>query len=372
MTGKLVVAIIAKLYRLYGVFTSILAILGALLIGVFIILANGDSPLVAYLAMYTGSFGDLYHLASTLANATPLIFTGLSVAVAFKAGVFNIGSEGQLYMGGIAAAVLGIYITGLPSAVHIPLALLGGFLLGGLFGVFPAILKVKTGADEVVTTIMANYVAILFTSYLVNYPLKPASAPMGMTRDIMASAKLPLLYSLSRLNLGFVLALITIVLIWVFFKYSVRGYECRMMGQNINFARYAGLRVNNNIILAMLISGGLAGLAGAVQVLGVQYRFVQDFSPGYGFDGITVSLMAGNNPFGILPAAILFGAMRAGGLAMELATKIPSELSSVLQALIILFVTARGSIASYFENKLASNEQKKQGAIPNLELKGGQ
>ena len=208
--------------------------------------------------MFAGSFSSVYNIANTLSSATPLLFAGLGVAVAFKAGVANIGAEGQLYMGAIVSAIIGIYCK-LPAVLLLPLALLGSFLAGGLYAAIPAVLKVKANTNEVVTTLMLNYVATLFTSYLANYPLKAKGAPLGMTVEIQNAAKLPLLYQGSRFNYGFLLAILAAILVALLFKYTAAGYEMRMLGQNGAFSKYIGVNVGRRMIQGMFLGGGLAG-----------------------------------------------------------------------------------------------------------------
>ena len=335
--------------RLLTPLTSVMALVAALCVGAVVIALNGDSPIQAYGALLAGSFSNMHYLASTLSSATPLIFTGLGVAVAFKAGMANIGAEGQLYMGAIAAAVVGICLP-LPGPILIPAALLASFLAGGLWGSVPAILKVRCSTNEVVTTLMLNYLAQLFTSYLVNYPLKAEGSALGMTVNIQEAAKLPILYAGSRLNVGFLLAAVAAVMIAVLFKYTSMGYEMRLAGENPTFARYIGVNTGRRMVQGMFLGGGLAGLGGAILVLGIQYKFVQDISPGYGFDGLTIALMAMFNSYAVLPISILFGALRAGGVTMELNTNVPSELSQVIQATIILFIAAQASFAGYLND----------------------
>lgn len=344
------------------IFVSLFAFILSMLVGGILILVNGDNPIVAYASLLKGAFSSLDSIANTLATSTQLIFTGLAVAVAFKNGFANIGAEGQLYVGAMAAAIVGIFIP-LPGFLLLPLALIVAFVAGGLYGMVPAILKLKSGTNEVVTTLMLNYVAILFTSYLVNYPLKAPGAPIGMTKNIQTGAKLPVLYQGSRFNVGFIIAITASILVYCYFKYAVKGYEMRVSGQNTEFASYLGIPVGKNIILSMFISGGLAGLGGAALVLGIQYRFVQDISPGYGFDGLTIGLMANFNAIAIIPFAILFGALRSGSLTMELLTNIPSELSIVIQALVILFMSSENSVTKYFKELLEKRESFKRQEI---------
>jgi simple sugar transport system permease protein len=323
---------------------SILSIMLAICIGAVIILLNGDNPLQAYLTMFQKSLGSAETLAASLAVATPLIFTGLSVATAFRTGMDNIGSEGQLYMGAFAAAWIGISFKGLWGPLHIFLALLAGIVAGGLWAWIFGWLKVRFNVDLVVTTIMANYLAILFTSYLANYPFKPPNAPIGSTAFVPDDTRLFQFFPFSTLNIGFLIALGCLLAFGLFFHYSRYGFEWKTVGYNQAFARFIGIDVNRAKNWAMFVSGAFAGIAGAVEVLGVQGRFVQNMSPGYGYDGILVALLAGNTAPGILAVAILFGALRIGGIGVEQTTNVPSELSQVLQSIIILLVAGQAII----------------------------
>jgi general nucleoside transport system permease protein len=328
-------------------FSPLISILLAFLLGAILILLNGDSPLKAYQAMLATSIGSLERLAITLAVATPLILTGLGAAVAFKAGVFNIGLEGQLYLGAFAGALVGLSIKGLWAPLHVGLAVAAGILAGGLWAWLFGWLKVKWNVNEVVSTIMSNYVAILFTSYLANYPFKPPTAAIGSTDYILPSAELPQVFSFATLNAGFFIALVAVILYWFVFRYTTIGYEWKTVGLNALFARYIGMKANRQILLVMFVSGALAGLAGAIEVLGVQRRFVQNMSPGYGYDGILVALLANNSGPGALAVAILFGILRVGGIGVEQDTNVPSELSQVLQAAIILLLAAQIGLARF-------------------------
>jgi ABC-type uncharacterized transport system permease subunit len=323
------------------------AILLSILIGSLIIYITGDNPLVAYSALFTAALGSPEAIAGTLAKSTPLILTGLSAAIAFRSGVINIGGEGQLYMGAIAAALVGVYVTGLSPWLHVPLALLAGVIAGGLWAAPFEWFRTQFGADELVTTTLANYIAILFTTYLVSYPFKKPGSPLGMTENIQPSSFLFRLVERGRLNLGFVIAVLLCIALWFVLNRSSLGYELRMTGANPRFSRYIGISVNRRQVEAMAISGALAGLAGAVEVLGVQHRFIQDISPGWGFDGILVALLAMNNPLGILLVGPLFGVLKSGGLGMEAATNVPSELSQVLQSIIILLVAAEVGVTFF-------------------------
>lgn len=327
--------------------TLLLALLLSFILGAIIIRASGDSPLATYYAMLAGAFGSKSRLASTLAKATPLILTGLAASVASSAGVRNIGIEGQLYLGGFAAAWVGFTVGGIPSALHVLLCLVAAALAGAAWAFVPAFLKVRSNTNEIVVTIMANYVAILFTGYLVNYPFKAPGSVRSATVFIAKSAELPRLVSLSRFSLGFFIAVGMLALIHYMMTKTTLGYELKMVGLNPEFAQYGGIQTGGAMLTAMLISGALGGIAGAVEVMGVHHRFIDNLSLGYGYEGLLIALIAGGNPIRVFLVAIIFGALRTGAIGMEQVTSIPSELSSVIQSLIILCVAAQAAFRAF-------------------------
>jgi simple sugar transport system permease protein len=315
-----------------------LAILAALLIGALIMVFNGQNPLIGYSSLIAGAFGSKYKVATTFAKTVPLILTGLATAISFKSGIFNIGGEGQLYLGAFAAAYVGFTFTNLPVVVAVLLAILASSIVGAVYAFIPAVLKVKYKVDEVITTIMLNSVAILFTNYLVNYPFAADQGKMGGTNMIDAAYKFPKLVRLSKLNTSiFYTALIALALYYLIQKTSF-GYNFKMVGENGIFAKYAGINNSRYMIVAMLISGALCGIAGAFEVYGSHYRFLQNISPGYAFDGMLVALIVRNNPVGIIFMSIFFAALKTGSTSMEVATGIPSEMVLVIQSIIILFI----------------------------------
>lgn len=315
------------------------SVLLALLIGAIVLIVSDASPLAAYSALFEGAFGDMQALGRTLEKATPLIFSGLAVAFAFKAGLFNIGAQGQLIFGALTAAVVGFGVPGLPPLIHAPLALLLGALAGALYGAIPGALKTYTGAHEVITTIMLNYVAINITDYLANGPLKDTSPGniVARTPAILSSARIP---AISGIPLGFVIALLMAVLAWWLLWHTTLGYEIRTVGLNPSAARYAGIAVSRTIILTMVLSGLLAGMGGAIETQGVIGRFQPGFNVGLGFDGITIALLGKTHPIGVIPAAILVGAMRAGSSRMQFDADVATEIIDVILAVILFFVAA--------------------------------
>jgi simple sugar transport system permease protein len=291
-------------------------------------------------------------ISETILAATPLIFTGLAVALGFRSGLFNIGAEGQLYLGAIVATFVGFSLHGLPWFVHLPLTIAAGFLGGALWGFIPGLLKARTGAHEVIVTIMLNYIAYSLVTWILRQPFyqRPGrSDPVSPIID-PAAVLAPLVDGL-RMNWGFVLALIAAAVVsWLLFR-STLGFEFRAVGFNPSGARYAGMNISRTLILTMSICGGLAGLAGATEIIGVNKAMTPGFSPGYGFDGIAIALLGGSSPLGVVLAALLFGGLRAGATPMQAATGIPIDLVVVIQALVIMFVAAPALIREIYRIK---------------------
>jgi len=317
----------------------IAAVLLASLVIAILLIVSGASPSEAYAALIKGSFGSAAAFTRTLEKATPLIFSGLAVAFAFKAGLFNIGAQGQLLLGAITAAWLGFAIQGLPAWIHAPLALLGGALVGGLYGAIPGALKTFTGAHEVIVTIMLNFIAINLTDYLADGPFKDTSFGniVAQTPKVQPSAEIG---SIGSFPIGFLIGLVFCVVTWWVLSRTTIGYEVRTVGLNPHASRYAGIRVARTVILTMVISGLLAGIGGAVETQGVVGRFQPGFNTGLGFDGITIALLGKTNPFGVIPAALLVGALKAGSSQMQFDAGVPSEIIDLIQGLILFFVAA--------------------------------
>ena len=329
---------------------QVVAILFAFLAGALILYVTGYSPVDAYTAMTLGAFGDIFGIGQTLMQATPIIFTSLAFLVSFKAGLFNIGAEGQFLMGAIAAAFTGIYLEGLPWVIHVPLVLIASMIAGGVWGLIPAVLKSRFDAHEVITTMMLSYVAQYFTSYLVNYPLK-APGWVSQTVRLPVSAELERILPPTQLSSGIYIAGIMVVLVWFLLRKTILGYELRAIGLNPPAAENAGININRGIIISLVLSGAIAGLGGAVEIMGVHKRFIDGFSPGYGWDGLAVALVGGLDPFGSMLASILFGALRSGGMIMSRGTGVPLDINTLLQGLVILFVAAPTLIRSLLRRK---------------------
>jgi general nucleoside transport system permease protein len=356
-----------------------LALLTALVLGGLLMLVFGDDPLMAYRGLLEGAFGSGRAWAATLRKTVPFILTGLSVAVAFKAGLFNIGASGQFIMGTIFSVAVGIHFEGMPAFLHLPLALLAGLAGGLLWGAIPGILKVYTGAHEVIITIMLNYVAALFAGWTVYAggtqgqtpgPLwNPAAGPISETPDVLASARLPWLFGPPyRVHAGLILALAVAALIWWLIYRTTIGFEIRTVGQNLKAARYAGIRTGWTLILTIALAGGLAGLAGAIETLGVNFRFAPEFSGAVGFSGITVALLGQTHPLGVVLAAFMFGALDAGAAKMQFESGVAADIIQVIQALVLAFVAAPAIIRYLFRLRRTGGEAE---TAPSVHWGGG-
>ncbi|MCP3774314.1 ABC transporter permease [Paenibacillus sp. MZ04-78.2] len=323
------------------------AILMGLLFGALVMLAGGYNPLTAYGALVGKVFGDPYDFGETIREITPLILTGLSVAFAFRTGLFNIGGEGQFMMGMTAASVIGIKLQ-LPWFIHAPLAVVAGALIGGIWGALAGYLKAKRGVNEVITTIMLNWVALYISNYVVNqFLLQPGQQRSYPTQDsaTLSIGWLSELMGNARMHWGTVIALAAATVFYVLLWKTKQGYELRAVGHNPHAARYAGMNVNRNIVKSMFISGIFAGLAGVVDVLGVfHYQTVVAATPGYGFDGVAVALLGGNSPLGVVLAAVLFGSLTYGSAGMSFAADVPPEIIRVVIGSVIFFVATHGIV----------------------------
>jgi simple sugar transport system permease protein len=347
------------------------AIILALLVGAIFILVIGKNPFTAYAALLQGAFGDAFSIGETLENTTPLILTGLAVAFAFRAKLFNIGAEGQFLMGALAATWAGTSLS-LPLIIHLPLTLLAGIIAGGLWGGIAGLLKAVRGVHEVISTIMLNFIAIFFISYMVTGPMKEVSElDIPQTARIANTAQLMKILPPSRLSAGIIIALLAAAFIWWLLWKTTVGYEVRAVGLNYFAAEFGGIRPNYNMFLAMLISGGLAGLGGGIMISGLFLRYQHGFEPGYGFTAIAVSLVGANNPPGVVLAALLFATLSQGALGMQNVAGVPQDIVSVIQALVIFFVAAP-QIVRALPQWLEKRREAAQAAAEGAQLEGGQ
>jgi len=322
----------------------LIGILLGLLAGAGLIALSGVNPLVAYVAMLKGAIGSPQAIANVLVRASPLLLTGVGVAIGIKAGLWNVGAEGYMYMGAIGAGAVGIAPLPVPPIVHITLALLAGAAVAGIWGLLPAYLRAYRGVNEVVTTIMMNYVAQFFTGFMVHEP-QPMAEPgafFPMSRLLAPTAKLPILMSGSSLHPGFIIGISACILFYLAIRFTTFGFRTRMLGVNPEAARYAGVNVRRQILFVLLIGALMGGVAGAVEVMGLKQRVYQDFVAGVGFEGVAVALLAAGNPLGVLATGLFFAALKAGGSAMSVSTGVGGPMTVVIEALCVIFVIAVG------------------------------
>ncbi|KAB2337573.1 ABC transporter permease [Cytobacillus depressus] len=337
--------------RLKNMIVPVLAVILGMLVGTIIMIVTGYDAGAAFYALWDGAFGDIYYTGETIRQATPYILAGLAVAFAFKTGLFNIGVEGQLIVGWLAAVWVGVAFD-LPKIIHLPLAVLAGAAAGAFWAFIPGILKARFRVHEVIVTIMLNYVALHVSNYFVRSVLSEKSdrTPNIPETASLRSSLLEGLTDYSRLHWGIVIALICVFLMWFILEKTTRGFELRAVGLNQHASDYAGMNVKSNIVLSMVISGAFAGLAGTMEGLGTfGYSAVKSGFTGVGFDGIAVALLGGNGPIGIVLAALLFGALKVGALNMPLEAGVPNELVDIIIALIVFFVAASYMIRIFID-----------------------
>jgi simple sugar transport system permease protein len=327
-----------------GTYETALVGLGAVgataLVGAGLLLLGGYHPGAAAAAMLRGAFGswDIF-VSITLVRSVPLVVCGLAVAMAFQAGVWNIGAEGQLYAGAIAAAWVGLAGGALPSALLLPLVLLAAFAGGAVWAVVPTVMRVRMGVGEVITTILMNFVAIYLAAYMVHGPLQESRGVFPQTDPIAEAARLPALLPGTRLHLGFGLAVVLAAGFWILLRRARFGFQVRAVGASPDAARVAGrIDTNRVIVVTFLLSGAVAGLAGGIQVSGLTHALYEDLSPGWGYTAIAVALLAGLHPLGVVATGVLFGALQAGAGAMQRDAGIPAAWVGVVEALVILAV----------------------------------
>lgn len=346
----------------------LITILAAVFIGGLLILPTGTSPVEAYGALLRGAFGSQINILNSLERATPLLFTGLAATVAFKAGVFNIGIEGQLYMGAFAAALMGIYGAGLPKAVLIPLCFIAAMAGGMLWAVIPGYLNTRLGINLVVICIMMNNIGQLLTEYLCTYPFK-GELPVSATAKLSEAAWMTRFSPKSSFNTFFFVGIVLAILLYFMIFRTRFGYELRALGLNQRFARYNGIDVNKRVVVILMISAAIGGLAGAEQVMGANQRFYAGFSANYGFTGITVALLGGLNPLGVIIGAVFFGALNSGAVQMEVATDISRDLISTLQAIMIMLLAieyfGKPKFVAWAQKRMKKNHSVKEAAVKN-------
>ncbi len=323
---------------LLPILSPLIAIAAALMVGAGLIIIAGKSPIAAYGALFQEAIANYYGFSNTLTKTTPLLLTSLGVLVALKAGQFNIGGEGQIYMGGLGSALVGLYVKNLPLVIHLPLALLAGFLFGAIWGLIPGYLKAVRGVNEVITTLLLNYIAQYFISYLVQGPMIAPGAPSPFSPKLPESAQLPTILPQTQTHAGILIALIAAGIVWLVFARSPLGYQIEAVGQNPTAARYAGMSVERTIMLVLALAGGLAGLAGGSEVMGLKYRLFENFSGGYGFDAIAIAFLSRGSIPGVVFTSLFFGALRSGANVMQRSADVPVTIVYAIQGLTVLFI----------------------------------
>ncbi|MCD6120660.1 MAG: ABC transporter permease [Spirochaetales bacterium] len=318
----------------------IIAIVVTLILAAIPILIAKGNLWKSYYYLFYGALGTRFNILETFVKSSPLIFTGLAVAFAFRAKFWNIGAEGQLLAGAIAATWIGISMPGVPSYILLPLILVGGFIAGGAWAAVPAILKTKLKADDVVTTLLLNYVMIHTMGALLFGPLQQPGSSWPRSPEIVAAAKYPILFARSRFHLGIPLSLAAVLIFWFINKKTVLGYQTKAVGVNIRAARFGGINTKAVILETALLSGGLAGLAGVGEVCGIQYHLLMDISPGYGYSGIVIAMLGNLHPVGVFFSALFFSIIIVGAQTMSRITGVPTYIADVIQgmALIIMLI----------------------------------
>ncbi|MBE0669262.1 MAG: ABC transporter permease [Anaerolineales bacterium] len=339
----------SRLNSLFDALLPVIATLAALAVGAVMLLLLKVNPIEAYAALWDGAFGSSNALAETLVKATPLLLVALGICISFRGDVINIGGEGQMIIGAVLATWVGLTFVGLPGWLVITLALFSGFLGGAVWGGIPGILKAYFNVNEILSTVMMNAIAVQLMNFLLRGPMiDPSQAQLAskipQTARLLDIFHLPRLAP-TRLHLGALIAVMLAILVYILLWRTVLGYRIRAVGQNPNASRYAGIKVPRYVVLALLLSGAFAGLAGAVQVYGVNYRMITDgsasgFTGSAGFNGIVAALFGQLHPLWSIPASILFGALLVGANTMQRAVQVPSALITVLNGLVVVFVVS--------------------------------
>ena len=339
----------SRMNSLFDAMLPVFATLAALGVGTIMLLILRVNPAEAYGALWEGAFGSTNAIAETLVKATPLLLVGLGICIAFRASVINIGGEGQMIMGGILATQVGLTFTDLPGWLVIILAMFAGFLGGAIWGGIPGMLKAYFRVNEILSTVMMNAIAVQLMNFLLRGPMiDPAQAELAskipQTARLLDTFRLPR-WAPTRLHIGFLIALVLAILVYILLWRTTLGYRIRAVGQNPHASRYGGIRVRRRIVTALLLSGAFAGLAGAIQVYGLNYRMITDgsasgFTGAAGFNGIVAALFGQLHPIGTIPASIFFGALLVGANKMQRVVQIPSALITALNGLVVVFVVS--------------------------------
>lgn len=326
--------------KLIKILVPILSIFCSFLVGAILIACIGGNPMEAYSYLLKGAFGTKANIGETVIKAVPLIFTGLAATFAYRCGVFNLGAEGQFVMGAVVSIWISTSLAGIPSVLQILVSLVGGAVAGGIWAAIPGVLKITRGLNEMIVSIMLNYIAVLFMGYLYSGPLREGSVP----QTAAVTTKLAKVFADSRVHIGILIALVIAAFIYYFLFYTASGFKLRCVGLNATAAEYNGYSIKKFMLLSFVISGMIAGIGGSVELHGTQYRLMAGFGDGYGFDGVSVALIGQLNPIGTVLVAYLFAVLRKGATTMQVGSGMPTSVIDIIQALVIVFAVAGSAL----------------------------
>lgn len=333
------------------------AVVTALLCGFVVILLTSSEPFTAVSALFLDPLSNMFNIGTILNKAVPLILIGLALSIVYQAGVFSMGAEGQLYIGSFLGAIVAVYLPDINPWIHLPLVFVCALLGGAVYGAIPGLLKAYLNANEIVTTLMLNFVAILTTSYFVNNQFKAPGGSFAKMPNINKDILLAKIIPGTSAHAGILIALAAVVFVYLLLYKTSIGYELRLVGKNGHFARYGGIATRKVIVVSVMISGAFAGLAGIVEVLGIQQTFKENFSAGLGFDGIIIALLARNHPIGVLIAGLFYAYIQVGAQTMQFGSDMPREVAVIIQVMLVLLVTAQ-AIFTYLKQRYGKTGQK--------------
>lgn len=316
-------------------FLIILAIVGTIFS--IIVLFSGFELLTLYRSLLKGAFGDPAKFGNTIIKTTPLLIISIGLIIAFRCGIWNIGAEGQLYLGALGGTLIGLYLN-LPTILHILLAMVVGFLTGGAWAGIAAILKTRFNANEIITTLLSNFIAYWFSFYILQFFLRPVDAINPVSSDILSTAQLPIIFPGTVIHAGILVALLLTIIVWFILRRTSLGYFIDAIGSSKLAAAYGGIRVNRIILISMFLSGGLAGIAGVIEISGIHHHLLPDLSPNYGFIAIAIAIIARFNPFGAIIASLFFGAILTGGRYLQATMGVPAAMINILVGLFIISI----------------------------------
>lgn len=329
-----------KFVRFVFKLKSVWAVIAALMVGAVLIIISGSNPVAAYKALFVGAFFDYYGFATTLVKMSPILLAGLAVLLPLRVGLFNIGAEGQIYLGALFATIAALYLPEMPVWLHITICIMAGMLGGAVWAGIPGYLKAYHGTNEVIVTLLMNYVAIDLVSYFTSGPMMAEGAPYPYSPQINEGLWLPLLMPRTDAHLGVVVGLALTIALIIVFKFTSLGFAYDTVGKNQVAARYAGISVHHTVFLSMVFGGAIAGLAGTFEVLGLKYRLFHHFSAGYGFDGIVVAFLASGNPVWLPVSALFLSGLKAGANIMQRAVGVETTVVEAIQGLVVIFIAA--------------------------------